>query len=550
MLRRLSIWIKGFTVLALAAVVVPLLAYALLLPMLARQQIESILHQAGFGNVSFELSDTSLRGVELNDLALDDWHVEHATIEYTPGLLWNSRVRSLSIRGAEVVVDRSALISASAPATAPSTSPATAPTNVIPWEQLRLPLDRVDVTDSAFVLRSATSSGRSLRVAFEAHLRSPADRPLEVQIAMEPDREPVRLAAIIDPAKRQIDARVESAAVRARDVAAAIALLADTSPFEAEGSLAVNGTFAWADRQATWEARIEPEDLWLSRPSPRTPGGEDVANLGWHGGVLQVGGRASDSSFAATVNMDDLELESDAADLEIEGLSGAVELTSLSPAATPPGQHLDVARLRSGQMIFRNGSVDFRINDQSVIEVERAQASWLDGTLLTEGARINPENAAIEATVQAVGVQLKQLLDLFAEGHARGQGRINATLPVQVRGWRVGFGEGSVVGVGGGTLQILDAEQVARDVAAGSADNRTEQAELRQQVAEALGDFQYDVLRAQLDVEPERGLMAHVRLRGRGQTGARRGVDLEINVDGLDQLLLYYMGIQRHLSQN
>jgi hypothetical protein len=208
-------------------------------------------------------------------------------------------------------------------------------------------------------------------------------------------------------------------------------------------------------------------------------------------------------------------------------------------------QHVEINRLRSGEMIFHNGFVDFAVRNPSSIQIAKSQWNWMGGTISATDAQINPQASELSLVVEAKGLQLKQLLDFFAEDYARGGGRVDARLPVFVQGWRIGFGEGQIENIGGGSVQIIDADTIADAI--GESKDPVQSAQ-RDEIARALRDFEYDVLRADLVYERERGLIAHVDLQGRGRTGARQPLHVEINIDGLDQALLYYLGIQRKLS--
>jgi hypothetical protein len=69
----------------------------------------------------------------------------------------------------------------------------------------------------------------------------------------------------------------------------------------------------------------------------------------------------------------------------------------------------------------------------------------------------------------------------------------------------------------------------------------------RKQMAQALGDFQYDLLRADLLSEAGR-IKANVHIAGRGRSGAKTPLDVELHVTGINAALGLGLGLKSMLS--
>jgi hypothetical protein len=98
---------------------------------------------------------------------------------------------------------------------------------------------------------------------------------------------------------------------------------------------------------------------------------------------------------------------------------------------------------------------------------------------------------------------------------------------------------------GGGSLRII--ETTAIDAAVGQSIQAGAGEQVRQGVVEALKDFQYDALRAQLVAASDEST-AIVKISGRGRTGKRQPIELDLRVRGLDKLLNAYLGIQHKMT--
>jgi hypothetical protein len=226
------------------------------------------------------------------------------------------------------------------------------------------------------------------------------------------------------------------------------------------------------------------------------------------------------------------------------GVGGAVALADLSPPKTPPGQRIVASTLKVGALELTQGAVEFQVRDADTIHVERTQWLAFGGTVWA-GDFVIDAQAPIQVTLHAQGIELKELLDTFARGKASGQGRISGELPLTIAGSNVQFGDGRVVSLQGGQVQIKDAETLAA-VAAGAAaaaQSPSQKEQLQRNIIQALSDFQYDRLTAQLQSDPGGQLSAHIRMRGHGRTGAKQGLDYELNLHRLDLALKSYLSI-------
>jgi len=74
------------------------------------------------------------------------------------------------------------------------------------------------------------------------------------------------------------------------------------------------------------------------------------------------------------------------------------------------------------------------------------------------------------------------------------------------------------------------------------------QARTQREVIEALQDFDYDMLEANLVPEGS-SLMANARLVGRGRRPPKRALDMQLRLRNVDDLLEVYLGINKRMGR-
>jgi hypothetical protein len=152
-------------------------------------------------------------------------------------------------------------------------------------------------------------------------------------------------------------------------------------------------------------------------------------------------------------------------------------------------------------------------------------------------------------TLQLRDVELKALLELLAKDKASGEGKLSGVLPVTIDGSKVDFGDGRITALSGGSLQIKDAAAVipTAEAVASTAKDPTSGEEIKRNIIEALSDFVFEQLSAQLANEDGK-LVGYVRIAGHGRTGAKQALDYKLNLRGMDELLRAYVGVNKVLS--
>ncbi|MGB3455839.1 MAG: YdbH domain-containing protein, partial [Litorimonas sp.] len=170
----------------------------------------------------------------------------------------------------------------------------------------------------------------------------------------------------------------------------------------------------------------------------------------------------------------------------VTGLSGRVELTSLFPVVTAPGQLLQVGTFNPG-FPLEDGLLTYALVEDGV-DISRAVFPLGEGTVSfdpfvwTYGA---PEN---RVTLRVAGVEVGEFLSDTSDGRLSVSGILEGTIPVVVRGIDVLVERGRLEVRDGGVIRYRGqdmAERIPNEYAT--------------QAIQALENFTYDSLFVEID---------------------------------------------------
>lgn len=532
---RWTRWLLGAAgAVAVGAVVV----YFVVAPWLVRRQILAGLREAGVIDPSFQVRGVSpweTRLVELTAGGGAAGRVGSVSLRYSPGSLWAGKLDSVRMEGAELIVRLGGATpweGVWADKTAPSGSSSSTSS-----ASSGFPVARIELAASTLHLKGPT---RALKLPVHGTLATAPGSPLRVDLRVDSSPLPIQVRGTIAPDTGAVDLAADAESLSAESVATVLRGLLPASNVYLDGTLALAAQLTWDNGQGRLCATLRPDgvgvDLDPATPAPNVTLGRGVYTWDMTFGTATPSGRlAVDDAAAAAPD----------GQWSVAGVSTDVAFSHLSPVATGPLQELKVGEVVVGDMKLTDGSVLFALRGPRDVEVNATHWTWLDGKLWADGFHVDPSQMKFETTAHAKGVDLTRLLDLLARDKVSGSGRIDARLAVKVDGTNVGFGDGHVTS-DGGRVRVADARDVVGTVGAGAAKGSPE-SRLSTDLAEALKDFRYDILRAELrNVDGQ--LVARADIRGRGVQGARTPVHYEPTIRGLDDLLRVYLGLQRGLS--
>jgi len=203
-----------------------------------------------------------------------------------------------------------------------------------------------------------------------------------------------------------------------------------------------------------------------------------AAELRWSGAGLDG---------EATVELDALALEVEG--VAVEGLSGQLRFSGLTPPRTPPGQELRAARVGAGADLT-DVRLRFALDGAGALAVERFDAGFAGGRLVVADARVAADAPRQAATLQVQDVDLAVLLPLVGLEGLSGDGRLSGLLPIVVQGGKVAVEGGELAAASRGALRFRSPR--AREALAAGGDYVA-------LALDALEDFRYERLSLAVD---------------------------------------------------
>jgi hypothetical protein len=510
-----------WVLIALAIVVVTLAAaHFFVMPRLVRSRVNAALRIAGLDDATFTVSRATPWGSQLRDVKVASGDsAARVDINYSANDLWNGRLDLLRIVGL-----RYAIPSSQAAATTRQSGSHTS--------QVDIPIRRVELVESKLLI-----GGEEL----------PIDATIEKQAARFRVKAKVTVGGGVtlegDIAQTFQDGKVSARAssVEGNLINPLFAALLPGSGVALQGTVYGEAEAKWAKEGRIGSAHLEFIDTGGEKASGSKlsigPGVFDVVATQSPTTRPTLELRAKDASVATS-------------NLLVSGVTQSLRLVDLSPPASARHQPLMAKLMKIGNAQFTNGQVQFELRPSGELFIEQTKWNWLGGEVSASDVLI-PRDGPIKLTLHARNVELKQLLQLLAKDKASGEGKLTGDIPVTIDGSNIEFGDARITAIQGGSLQIKDAAAIVptAEAAAQAAKTPSQAEEIKRNILEALKDFQFERMSAELKNEPDGSLGAFIRVSGRGRSGARQGVDYLLRVHRVDLALKSYLNIQAAIDK-
>lgn len=254
----------------------------------------------------------------------------------------------------------------------------------------------------------------------------------------------------------------------------------------------VSVTYSFQD--GAGEARVEIRDLTF-RPRGLQP--QDLAPA-LRGKIASTEGTinsdliirfAPDTPLSGSGTLDIVDLSLGTAPGPVTGLSGTVELRTLFPVTTPPGQRLTMERFDPG-IPLDDGDIHYALVEGGV-DIEGARWPLGDGQITLDPTLWLYEAERNRVTLRVSGVDVGEFLGDIGEGRLSATGVVTGAIPVVVEGIDVRVEQGRIEVREGGLIQYKPrpGEDLADRVGNAGAG----------QAFKALENFRYDSLFAEID---------------------------------------------------
>jgi hypothetical protein len=335
--------------------------------------------------------------------------------------------------------------------------------------------------------------------------------------------------------------RVKSDALSCATVARLSTAYLGQASVDATGTIALDATGSFGDALPHIQGSVAP--IVSVKVLSSDPTNLATTNLSATRGVFYFDMVLSRENPIWNFTVEGLDFRADEA--TVEGMSGAIEIDRF-PIGSTWLSDVRATRVSFGKMELSDAHVSFAIDNPRRVAIRQARVGWLDGTVQVASVFIDPMLPKVKTTVDVSNVNAEKLLTLLAETYASTTGQVSGTVNFELDWPEIRLGTGKLSVAGGGRLQFKDKQMLARLLGQDAADPRALEAEHRQAAIDALNDFEFEQMSAEM-VETPAGHVTRLVLRGRGRTGTRQPLDLQLNITGVNDALYYGLILGRQL---
>jgi len=206
-------------------------------------------------------------------------------------------------------------------------------------------------------------------------------------------------------------------------------------------------------------------------------------------GTARFSWRPNEVDTSASFNFDNVSfIGPGVAVTRTEGVTGALEFSSMSPPTTNGDQTLSIAKIDLDALKLENGTMRFRAPGDNTIEIIEAEFPWFGGTIGAYESKVVIEGKS-ETTLQIDNVDLARLLEYIKVDGLSGEGLIEGVLPLSIEGGKARVNQGIVSSKGPGVLRYE-----------GKATNAASQSNEQSALAfEVLRELRFETLSAIID---------------------------------------------------
>ena len=160
------------------------------------------------------------------------------------------------------------------------------------------------------------------------------------------------------------------------------------------------------------------------------------------------------NGFGGKIRADfnDGNLRSERANLSLEGIRLTLSMPELPKLRSAPAQQVHFNRIALGEFVAQDGRIDFQVESEKSLLLEKIRFRWCDGNVETQSMRLTPGAENIHITFYCDRLNLAKVLEQFGAAAAEGQGTVNGRIPLQYTGGKIRFDDGflfSTPGEGG-----------------------------------------------------------------------------------------------------
>jgi hypothetical protein len=174
-----------------------------------------------------------------------------------------------------------------------------------------------------------------------------------------------------------------------------------------------------------------------------------------NGKLMLTGDLAADSSgLKGSINLQvqnaNVRIKKDK--FAVEGIQMSLSMPEFPKIRSAAGQHLVFSKIALGDLVAKDGRIDFQIESPRSFLIEKTHFIWCDGNVETQSMRISPGVEDYRITFYCDRLKLVQVLEQFGAAAAKGEGTVNGRIPLHYTNGKIRFDDGflfSTPGQGG-----------------------------------------------------------------------------------------------------
>jgi len=280
-----------------------------------------------------------------------------------------------------------------------------------------------------------------------------------------------------------------------------------------------------------------------------------------NGKLMLTGDLAADSS--GIEGSIDLQVQNASVRMEkgkfaVEGIQMSLSIPELPKIRSAAGQHLVLSKLALGDLVAKDGRIDFQIESAQSFLIEKTHFIWCDGNVDTQSMRISPGVEDYRITFYCDRLKLAQVLEQFGAATADGEGAVNGRIPLHYKNGKIRFDDGFLFSTpgNGGKIHLKGTEILTAGIPPS-----TPQYVQMELAREALKDYDYSwaklniasegeelLLQMQMDGKPAKMLPfvyrkdigGFVKVEADSKGSKFQGIRLDVNFRlPLDKMLQY-----------
>ena len=280
-----------------------------------------------------------------------------------------------------------------------------------------------------------------------------------------------------------------------------------------------------------------------------------------NGKLMLTGDLAADSS--GIEGSIDLQVQNASVRMEkgkfaVEGIQMSLSIPELPKIRSAAGQHLVFSKLALGDLVAKDGRIDFQIESAQSFLIEKTHFIWCDGNVDTQSMRISPGVEDYRIIFYCDRLKLAQVLEQFGAATADGEGAVNGRIPLHYKNGKIRFDDGFLFSTpgNGGKIHLKGTEILTAGIPPS-----TPQYVQMELAREALKDYDYSwaklniasegeelLLQMQMDGKPAKMLPfvyrkdigGFVKVEADSKGSKFQGIRLDVNFRlPLDKMLQY-----------